>query len=67
MKRILITGGAGFLGSHLAERLVELKYEVIVLDNFISGSLKNLKKIQNKVKIVKLDISKSKSTLKKYF
>jgi UDP-glucose 4-epimerase len=67
MKRILITGGAGFLGSHLAERLVELKYEVIVLDNFISGSLKNLKKIQNKVKIVKLDISKSKSSLKKYF
>jgi UDP-glucose 4-epimerase len=67
MKKILVTGGAGFIGSNLVDRLVELKYEVIVLDNFINGSLKNLKKSKNKIKIVKIDISKSKNSLKKYF
>jgi UDP-glucose 4-epimerase len=67
MKRILVTGGAGFIGSNLVDRLVELKYKVIVLDNFINGSIKNLKKSENKIKIVKIDISKSKNLLKKYF
>ena len=38
MKRILITGGAGFIGSHLCERLVRQGNEVICLDNFYSGS-----------------------------
>lgn len=38
MKRILITGGAGFIGSHLCERLVSQGNEVICLDNFYSGS-----------------------------
>lgn len=40
--RILITGGAGFLGSHLADRLLELGYKVIVLDDLSTGSLKNI-------------------------
>ena len=40
--RILITGGAGFIGSNLAKRLQELKHEVVVLDNFSSGSFTNL-------------------------
>lgn len=38
MKRILVTGGAGFIGSHLCERLVSQGNEVICLDNFYSGS-----------------------------
>jgi UDP-glucose 4-epimerase len=67
MKKILVTGGAGFIGSNLVDRLVELKYKVIVLDNFINGSIKNLKKSENKIKIVKIDISKSRNFLKKYF
>ena len=67
MKKILVTGGAGFIGSNLVDRLVELKYDVIVLDNFVNGSLKNLKKSKNKIKIVKINISKLNNYLKKYF
>lgn len=42
MKRILVSGGAGFLGSHLCEQLVEEGNEVICLDNFFSGSEHNI-------------------------
>jgi len=42
MKRILITGGAGFIGSHLSERLLEQGNEVICLDNFFTGSKQNI-------------------------
>ena len=42
MKRILITGGAGFIGSHLCERLLEMGNEVICLDNFFTGSKQNI-------------------------
>ena len=54
----LITGGAGFIGCHLAERLVKLNHKVIILDNFTTGRKKNLENISRKVKIVKCDISK---------
>ncbi|MBA4322557.1 MAG: NAD-dependent dehydratase [Odoribacter sp.] len=42
MKRILVTGGAGFIGSHLCEKLLGLGNEVICLDNFFTGSEKNI-------------------------
>ena len=42
MKRILITGGAGFIGSHLCERLLSEGNEVLCLDNFFTGSKKNI-------------------------
>jgi UDP-glucuronate decarboxylase len=47
-KRILVTGGAGFLGSHLCDRLVEDGYEVICLDNFFSGSKRNIQHLLGK-------------------
>jgi UDP-glucuronate decarboxylase len=42
-KRILVTGGAGFLGSHLCDRLVEAGYDVLCLDNFFTGTKRNIK------------------------
>uniref|UniRef100_UPI004048D682 UDP-glucuronic acid decarboxylase family protein n=1 Tax=Algoriphagus sp. TaxID=1872435 RepID=UPI004048D682 len=42
MKRILVSGGAGFLGSHLCEQLVDEENEVICLDNFFTGSEQNI-------------------------
>ena len=41
-KRILITGGAGFLGSHLCDRFIKEDYHVIAMDNLITGSLSNI-------------------------
>jgi UDP-glucose 4-epimerase len=43
----LITGGAGFIGSHLAEELLELGHEVFLIDNLWTGKLTNIAKIQN--------------------
>ena len=40
--RILVTGGAGFIGSHLSRKLVELGHNVVVVDNFYTGSKQNL-------------------------
>ena len=42
MKRVLITGAAGFLGSHLCDRFIKEGYEVIGMDNLITGNLKNI-------------------------
>ncbi|MDO8454363.1 MAG: SDR family oxidoreductase [Sulfurimonas sp.] len=46
-KRILVTGGAGFLGSHLCERLLNEGNEVICLDNFFTGDKKNIEHLLN--------------------
>ena len=40
--RILVTGGAGFIGSHLCDRLLEKEHSVIALDNLITGSTDNI-------------------------
>lgn len=45
MKKILVTGGAGFIGSHLCERLLNEGNKVICLDNFFTGSVKNVKEL----------------------
>jgi UDP-glucuronate decarboxylase len=47
MKRILITGGAGFLGSHLCTKLLEKGNEVLCVDNFFTGSRKNVSHLLN--------------------
>jgi len=46
--KVLITGGAGFVGSHLAEKLLELGYQVRILDNLFSSFLK--KCLKNNIK-----------------
>src|SRR6201990_851192 len=41
-KRVLITGGAGFLGSHLCDRFIKENFHVIAMDNLITGDLRNI-------------------------
>lgn len=48
MKRILVTGGAGFLGSHLCDRLVEQGHDVVCLDNFFTGRKTNVAHLLSK-------------------
>lgn len=57
-KRILITGGAGFIGSNLCEKLVELDNYVICLDNFSTGKIENIEPLLNheNFKLIKGDI-----------
>jgi len=45
--RVLITGGAGFLGSHLCDRLIEEGFEVLCLDNLLTGRLENVQQIMD--------------------
>ena len=63
----VITGGAGFIGSNLTDRLLDMGHKVTVLDNFVSGKKSNLSHHNKKnLKIVNIDISKSEN-LDKYF
>ncbi len=57
-KRYLVTGGAGFIGSNLTERLVGEGHDVIVVDNLSTGSLKNLRAVKNKIKFIKSPVAK---------
>jgi len=47
MKTILITGGAGFIGGHLCDFLLERNFKVICMDNFITGNKKNIEHLNN--------------------
>lgn len=47
MKRILVTGGAGFIGSHLCERLLQNGHDVICLDNYFTGNKSNIRHLLN--------------------
>lgn len=59
-KRILVTGGAGFIGSHLCQRLLNDGNEVICLDNFFTGHKRNLEAIRNNLKfeMIRHDVCK---------
>ncbi len=58
MKKVLVTGGLGFIGSHTVDELLRKEYQVFILDNFSTGNLKNID--NRKVKIVKGDIQDKK-------
>ncbi|NVL90171.1 MAG: SDR family oxidoreductase [Desulfobacterales bacterium] len=56
--RILVTGGAGFLGSHLCERLLETSAQVLCLDNFFTGSKRNIRHLldQGNFEVIRHDL-----------
>ena len=60
MKRILITGGAGFIGSHLCEKLLNEGNDIICLDNFFTGSKNNIRHLigNNRFELVRHDVIK---------
>ena len=55
--KIVITGGAGFIGSHIAERYSKSTCEIIILDNLSTGRLANIKSFRKKVTFIKCDLS----------
>jgi len=60
MKKVIVTGGAGFIGSHITDLLVDEGHEVFVLDNLSSGRLENVNKEANFIEIDILNSSTSK-------
>ncbi len=64
--KCIVTGGCGFLGSHLSEKLLADGHSVLIIDNLSTGNLDNIKKIKKKLKFLKADISDAQK-IKKYF
>jgi len=56
---ILITGGAGFIGSHLAKKLAQGQNYLTIIDNLSTGSIKNLEGLRSKMKFIKKDLDKA--------
>jgi len=54
--KFVITGGAGFIGSHIAKHLVEKNHDVVIVDNLSRGRLENLSKIKEEIEFKKMDI-----------
>ncbi len=53
----IVTGGAGFIGSHLVDKLLDMGHEVIVLDNFSTGRKENLSHVDGGIQLVECDLS----------
>ncbi|HVM28178.1 MAG TPA: UDP-glucuronic acid decarboxylase family protein [Mycobacteriales bacterium] len=58
-KRTVVTGGAGFLGSHLCEQLLQRDHEVVALDNFLTGSAANVEHLMedDRFRLIKADVT----------
>ncbi|MGI0021816.1 MAG: SDR family NAD(P)-dependent oxidoreductase [Nitrososphaeraceae archaeon] len=55
--KLVVTGGAGFIGSHIVKYLVNNGHDVVVVDNLYRGNIENLKEIKNEIDFLKIDIS----------
>ena len=55
-KRVLVTGGAGFIGSHIVDKLLSLEAEVVVLDNLETGKIENISHNLSKIKFLQKDL-----------
>ncbi len=64
--KALVTGGAGFIGSHLVDLLLENQFEVTVLDNFSTGRAFNLNHVKEKIDLVECDLSIQEDWIKKF-
>lgn len=65
--RAVVTGGAGFIGSHMVDLLVSKNFEVLVIDNLANGRLENIKHHKDKVAFVNVDIGDYTIDLVPYF
>lgn len=57
-KKVVVTGGCGFIGSHLVETLVRLECDVVVIDNLSSGNIENVRAVHNNIRLIRGDIGK---------
>ena len=57
MKKVLITGGAGFIGSNLVDSLLKENVSLVILDNYSTGRIQNLEHVKNDIEIIECDIS----------
>ncbi len=64
MNKYLVTGGAGFIGSHIAEELVRKGHSVRIIDNFSTGKRENISSFLNKIELVEADIREFKACRK---
>lgn len=55
--KVIVTGGAGFIGSHLVEKLVRESHEVVVIDNLSGGNIGNLDKVIDQITFIQSDLS----------
>ncbi|UCG34813.1 MAG: SDR family oxidoreductase [Candidatus Omnitrophota bacterium] len=56
-KKVLVTGGAGFIGSHIVDRLVAIGARVVVLDNLFTGKIENIEHNLDKIKFIQKDLT----------
>ncbi|MFQ5801187.1 MAG: NAD-dependent epimerase/dehydratase family protein, partial [Candidatus Hydrothermarchaeales archaeon] len=56
MSKYLVTGGAGFIGSHIAEELVKRGHDVRIVDNFLTGKRENISSLLDKIELIEGDI-----------
>ena len=64
--KVIITGGAGFIGSHLVDKLLDTGHEVIVLDNFSTGRKENLSHVEGRIRLVECDLSVKSDWIKEF-